>query len=174
MPARPIARSFPRPRTIDRHLGVDLFIEIHAGQRDQTVQQDDDISRLLARFSMVAFAQRLLITPQHRADAVSLLRLLSGAVVLAYLVTLGKYSDPSWTPGESYPGWRMLGGLRLDALAAFFLLVIGAASAGGSQKEGPGISPMRRTSSARSLFCGSRNVAMRRRRTWFALSPREP
>lgn len=53
---------------------------------------------------------------------------MSGAVVLAYLVTLGKYSDPSWTPGESYPGWRMLGGLRLDALLPYYpwvLLVFG-------------------------------------------------
>lgn len=49
---------------------------------------------------------------------------MSGAVVLAYLVTLAKYGDPAWTAGESYPGWRLLGGARLDALMPHYPWVL--------------------------------------------------
>lgn len=41
---------------------------------------------------------------------------MAGAIVLAWFVTAGKYGDPSWTPGASYPGLYLLGHRRLDFL----------------------------------------------------------
>jgi hypothetical protein len=49
---------------------------------------------------------------------------MSGACVLSLLVTLGKYGDPLWTAGESYPGPRLFGGARLDAVMPYFPLVL--------------------------------------------------
>src|SRR5690606_3926448 len=59
MASRPIACGLPGPLAIDRHLGVDLFVEIHARQRDEAMEQDDDICRLPARFRHVAGAHSL-------------------------------------------------------------------------------------------------------------------
>lgn len=49
---------------------------------------------------------------------------MAGACVMAYFIVLCKYGDPAWTPGESYPGPRPLGDLRLDALMASFPVVL--------------------------------------------------
>ena len=49
---------------------------------------------------------------------------LSGACVMSLLITLGKYGDPAWTAGESYPGPRLLGHLRLDGAMPYYPLVV--------------------------------------------------
>ena len=49
---------------------------------------------------------------------------MSGAVVLALLVTLCKYGDPGWTAGENFPGPRLLGHLRMDALMPYYPLTL--------------------------------------------------
>jgi CDP-diacylglycerol--serine O-phosphatidyltransferase len=49
---------------------------------------------------------------------------MSGACTMALFVTAGKYGDPAWTQGESYPGWRLLGDLRLDFLMKVYPLIL--------------------------------------------------
>lgn len=49
---------------------------------------------------------------------------MSGACVLAVLITLCKYGDPAWTLGEGYPGPRLLGGLRLDGVMQYYPLIL--------------------------------------------------
>lgn len=44
----------------------------------------------------------------------------AGAFVMVLLVSLAKYGDPRWTPHDTFPGWRLLGDLRLDGLMAYF------------------------------------------------------
>ena len=48
----------------------------------------------------------------------------SGGLQAMAIVTLCKYGNPAWTQGQSYPGWRLLGDLRLDALAHYYPLML--------------------------------------------------
>jgi CDP-diacylglycerol--serine O-phosphatidyltransferase len=51
-----------------------------------------------------------------------------GAIAVASMVTMCKYGDPAWNPGQGYPGWRLFGPVRLDAYVPYYpllLLVLG-------------------------------------------------
>ncbi len=48
----------------------------------------------------------------------------SGGFQAMAIVTLCKYGDPAWTQGQSYPGWRMLGNIRLDTVAQIYPLLL--------------------------------------------------
>ncbi len=47
-----------------------------------------------------------------------------GAIAVASMVTICKYGDPSWTPGQSYPGWRLFGDTRLDTYVPYYPLLL--------------------------------------------------
>jgi phosphatidylserine synthase len=40
----------------------------------------------------------------------------AGAMLMTLLISLAKYGDPAWTTRDSFPGWRLLGNIRLDGL----------------------------------------------------------
>ncbi len=44
----------------------------------------------------------------------------AGAMLMALLVSLSKYGNPAWTPHDTFPGWRLLGDIRLDALMPYY------------------------------------------------------
>jgi CDP-diacylglycerol--serine O-phosphatidyltransferase len=48
----------------------------------------------------------------------------AGAMLMVLLVSLAKYGDPRWTPHDSFPGWRLLDGLRLDGLMEYYPLAM--------------------------------------------------
>jgi CDP-diacylglycerol--serine O-phosphatidyltransferase len=49
---------------------------------------------------------------------------MSGACTMSLFVFLGKYGDPAWTAGESYPGPRPLEGVDLSAIMPAFPIVL--------------------------------------------------
>jgi CDP-diacylglycerol--serine O-phosphatidyltransferase len=49
---------------------------------------------------------------------------MSGAATMALFITLGKYGDPAWTRGESYPGPRLLGDLDLSAVMPYYPIIL--------------------------------------------------
>ncbi len=48
----------------------------------------------------------------------------SGGFHAMAIVTLCKYGNPDWTRGQTYPGWRLLGDQRLDAIMPYYPLVL--------------------------------------------------
>jgi CDP-diacylglycerol--serine O-phosphatidyltransferase len=48
----------------------------------------------------------------------------SGAVLMALLISLCKYGNPAWTANDTFPGWRLLGSVRLDAVLPYFPWVV--------------------------------------------------
>lgn len=44
----------------------------------------------------------------------------AGAFAMATLITCAKYGNPEWTKGSTYPGWRILGDIRLDWLMHYY------------------------------------------------------
>lgn len=44
----------------------------------------------------------------------------SGALLMATLISLAKYGDPAWTKHDAFPGLRLLGSARLDAVMPLF------------------------------------------------------
>lgn len=47
-----------------------------------------------------------------------------GAIAVAAMVTLCKYGDPAWLPGQGYPGPRLFGDARLDHLVPYYPLLL--------------------------------------------------
>ena len=43
-----------------------------------------------------------------------------GAIAVVTMVTLCKYGDPAWTPGQGYPGWRLFGDHSLIGLVPYY------------------------------------------------------
>lgn len=47
-----------------------------------------------------------------------------GAIAVVGMVTICKYGDPAWTPGQGYPGWRLFGDVRLDDYVKYYPLLL--------------------------------------------------
>lgn len=44
----------------------------------------------------------------------------AGGFLMALMISLAKYGDPAWSTHDTFPGWRLLGSTRLDAVMPYF------------------------------------------------------
>ena len=47
-----------------------------------------------------------------------------GAIAVASMVTMCKYGNPAWIPGQGYPGWRLFGDARSDGNTQYYPLLL--------------------------------------------------